>query len=173
MWHESMKNEIKVAPPVQLQRVFMMIAGFSFENLLKAKMAFLTPWNDTNAEGQIHPEFKTHDLIVLAKRAHVKLSANETELLERLKEFAIWRGRYPIPTDVKAAKPKKLNSGIVNIAGSMRGSDPKETQEFTNRLISNLDGVPGREYLEMVPVPDPDPSDGIVVSPPIRAWKKR
>ena len=171
-WRETVRKDFKVAPPVHLQRVFMMIAAFSFENLLKAKMTHLPPWNDANVEGKIHSDFKTHDLLVLALRAQVELTANETELLERLKEFAIWRGRYPIPTDIEAAKPKKLRSGIITTAGSMRGSDPREAQEFTNRLISNLDGIPGREYLEMVPIPNPESFDGIVVSPPFRAWKQ-
>jgi len=63
------------------------------------------------------------------------------ELLERITEFGIWIGRYPAPTKLHHTKPKKLRSGIVNLAGYMYGSDIREVEDLVNRLIEELKGV--------------------------------
>ncbi len=167
----ALSEKTKATPsPVHIHRVFLLLAAYAFENLLKAMIVALAGWRDEDIKGSIPKELKTHDLLFLADQARLKLSVDERELLERLSEFAYWRGRYPAPTNVETLKPKKLRSGIVTTAGTMRGSDIREIQQFANKLISNLDGIPGREHLRTFTTSGPEPYEEYAISPSVRAW---
>jgi hypothetical protein len=167
-WQTSVQEK-QLAPPVNIHRIFLLLSAYTFENLLKAIIVHRSAWPDSIVERNIPHELKNHILLSLASSASISLTIEEQELLERLTEFAIWRGRYPVPTRIEAIQPKKLRSGIVTTAGSMRGSDMREVEQFCNRLIAMLDKVPGGEILTMLPVSDHEEFDNHVVSSPIRA----
>lgn len=162
-------KEKQLAPPVHIHRIFLLLSAYTFENLLKAVIVQRSAWPDSQVERSIPNELKKHDLLSLAHSANISLTIEEQELLERLTEFAIWRGRYPVPTRIEDIQPKKLRSGIVTTAGSMRGSDMREVEQFCNRLIAELENVRGGEILTVLPVSDHEEFDNHVVSSPVRA----
>ena len=107
----------------------------------------------------------------LAAAGGVELAGDEIEILERLTEFAIWLGRYPAPTKLRHMKPKKLKSGIVNLAGYMHGSDIREVESFINKLIDKLKGIQGVDHLVRFPLRTREDFEGNSISPNIHPWQ--
>ena len=78
----------------------MMLAGFAIENLCKGYLAGrLSPkeQEDVKTAGKLPTTLKTHDLLELVRSTGMIFSDQEEDLLERIGEAAIWRGRYPSP----------------------------------------------------------------------------
>jgi hypothetical protein len=66
-----------------------------------------------------------HNLILLAANASVELTEEERQLVERLSEFVLWAGRYPIPRRLEEFRPRFLSAGDVtparHLVGRLRG----------------------------------------------------
>ncbi|MCX5734999.1 MAG: hypothetical protein NTW68_11825 [candidate division NC10 bacterium] len=75
--------------------VFLMLAGFAIEALLKGIVLAGNP--STVSHGRLPKWLLNHDLSGLMQRANVPLTGDEDELLRRLVEAVQWRGRYPVP----------------------------------------------------------------------------
>jgi hypothetical protein len=75
--------------------VFLMLAGFAIEALLKGILIAGNP--TTVSQGRLPKWLLNHDLAGLMQRANVRLTEAEAELLRRLTEAVQWRGRYPVP----------------------------------------------------------------------------
>jgi hypothetical protein len=79
----------------------MCLAGFAIENLIKA----IYVWRHRNAVdfggGKIEERIRSHELRKLAKDVGL-ISADDSsgvsEFLDKLTEFTVWAGRYPVPT---------------------------------------------------------------------------
>jgi len=79
---------------------FMLIA-YAVENLLKAAQVRARGFRyeeEFKDDGQMPKELKTHDLVNLAKMVGLKVDLQSEDLLRRLEQCAVWRGRYPVPT---------------------------------------------------------------------------
>jgi hypothetical protein len=93
------KDDVKTKYSVINQH--MMLAGFAIENLCKGYLAgLLTPeqQEDVKAAGELPEKLKTHNLVELVRSTGMTFSDREKDLLRRIGESAIWRGRYPSPT---------------------------------------------------------------------------
>lgn len=75
-------------PTPSLHRIALMLAGLALEGLFKARHVM--------AHNDRPPH--THELVQLAERDKVPLSQEEMGLLQRLTQFIMWSGRYPVPT---------------------------------------------------------------------------
>ena len=160
----------QLAPPRGQHRVYLFLSALVMENLLKAVVVHQARWPDSQIAQKIPSELNSHDLLDLAAAGQVELTDDEVEILERLTQFGIWLGRYPAPTKLQDMKPKKLKSGIVNLAGYMHGSDIREVESFINKLLDKLKEAEGIEHLARFPIRTPEDFEGYSVSPNIRPW---
>lgn len=88
--------------------VALLLYGYAIENALKGLIAQQcaasgTPVRTTDGKLKEIPT-KGHPLRELAGRAKVPLAEDEADLLDRLKEFVMWAGRYPTTIDTKGRK---------------------------------------------------------------------
>lgn len=90
---------------LQLGLAWMLLTGLALENLVKAVLLKRKP--ELARPGRM-PKWpgNGHDLPKLFDAAGVPLSASERGMLDRLTEFILWRGRYPVPHDVKRLEPR-------------------------------------------------------------------
>ena len=158
------------APPRGLHRVYLFLSAIAIENLLKAVVVAHANWPDSDISKKLPQELMSHDLLSLAKAAGIALEINDMELLERLTQFGIWLGRYPAPTRLDNLKPKKLQSGLVNLAGYMHGSDIREVEGVVNKLIDLLQGIQGIEHVASFPPRPPEDFESVSISPNVRPW---
>ena len=170
-WKAADPQNKGVPPPLDFHGVYLLLAAFAAEDLLKAAIVFTSHWPDAAIRDEIPADLKTHNLIQLATKAAVSLNPDEEELLERLTQFAVWQGRYPAPTSLEEMKPRKLRSGLVSTAGLIRGSDMREVEEFLNRLNDLLAVHLGQRPYEPFPSIGPEPFEGVVVSPELKAHR--
>lgn len=83
--------------------VYMMLVGCAFENLLKGVyVRQLTRGQRRNliSTPKLPKELNGHNLMWFVQKLGIEedLSSLQKNLLKRLKETIIWRGRYPVPT---------------------------------------------------------------------------
>ncbi len=55
-----------------------------------------------------------HDLLKLVDEAGVAVSSDERQLLDRLRAFVVWRGRYPMPTKPDVLKAERALSWVTS-----------------------------------------------------------
>lgn len=111
---------------------YMLLAGLAIENLIKG----LSIKKDSALidNGKLDQSLGKHDLLALARKAGVRLTEEERSLVERLTEYVIWAGRYPIP--------KRSDSYLLRGAGGS-GSAPtvywtRNDPVLINRLYKRL-----------------------------------
>lgn len=88
--------------------VHLMLAGFAIECLCKGFLARqLSPEERTKVEsGDLPNSLKgSHGIVKFVQRTGLNLAAAEDDLLKRITESSVWRGRYPIPTTHERVKP--------------------------------------------------------------------
>jgi hypothetical protein len=112
-------------------KVCMMLCGLMLEDLLKALLVSRTAALDS--KGQF--AHKTHDLLKLAKLVGLKLSQDESILLEKLTRFVEWAGRYPIP--LRFQPPQTRNTGT-SIRMGKGGGDIEAAKRMAKRLARML-----------------------------------
>ena len=84
------------------------LGALAIENLLKAiRISQLS--SIFNARGEF--VLDTHDLLTLVSDAGIKVSEEESVNLERLWQFIVWAGRYPIPLFSNDMRPRTLPGG--------------------------------------------------------------
>lgn len=91
----------------RVQGVAYMLAGFAMENLLKGTL--IAQQDPAARSGPF--KFKGHDLRQLSLDAGYTLNDDENRLLERVEQFAVWTGRYPIPMNPEDMRPRALPGG--------------------------------------------------------------
>jgi hypothetical protein len=99
-------QETDVGTRHDLANQHMMLAGFAIENLCKGYLAgLLCPKEQDDVKaGKLPETLKTHNILKLVRSIGMTFSDREKDLLERI-GVAIWRGRYPSPTDHKQIAP--------------------------------------------------------------------
>lgn len=83
-------------PAFWTPRIERMLWGYAFENLFKAIIILILK-NQSGIKEVPFAEIKSHDLIQLAKKANIILSADEKFYLQIAQKCAVWAGRYPLP----------------------------------------------------------------------------
>lgn len=85
----------------------LLLAGYAVENAVKAIRVkqFAAAGKQAVAKNHVHidNELDTHDTVALTAAAGVALSRPQRALLERLQQYVMWSGRYPIPKRVDTA----------------------------------------------------------------------
>jgi hypothetical protein len=79
-----------------------------------------------------------HDLAQLFDKAEVSLSAPERDFLDRLTEFILWRGRYPVPHVAERLMPRRAVPGG-GTPYMMPANDHRLATQLFTRLTSILD----------------------------------
>lgn len=103
---------------------FMMLTGLAFENLFKGILY------GRNPEHSLAKSDGGHGIVKMASGIS-SLAVREQNLLERLKLYLIWAGRYPLPMKVE----KFISSqGQVSI----RTDDPLQIDQLFNRFAQIL-----------------------------------
>lgn len=96
---------------ISLFYVYSMLIAFTIENLAKgiliAQHAELVM-----PSGAIAAPIKSHDLSKLCTNALGNISDEEKDVLDVLSDFAVWRGRYPIPLNWHEMKPRQTSTGV-------------------------------------------------------------
>lgn len=93
---------------LEIMPVFLMLMGYSFENLFKALM--ILSGKNAVIEGkqqgchQLNKDFGQHNLLKLASDSGYSV-VTEKELLQRVASFTVWAGRYPIPKFSHSGRP--------------------------------------------------------------------
>lgn len=101
--------------------ISLMLGGYSIESLLKAaKVAEHVDrhgWDSVaNHAREIHP--LTHDLNRLVRELRIQTNISDRSLLDQLKTYIEWAGRYPIPLS-----PQNY-AGPVSLTITPRGVEP-------------------------------------------------
>jgi hypothetical protein len=118
-----------------LMEAFMMLTGFAFENLLKGIDIAKNPnlVDSKKLDTALWNVRGGHGISSFAKKI-VSLDPSEINMMERLEEYIVWAGRYPIPklanTYSSATEPysrRKFNS-----------SDPELIDNLFERLTKIL-----------------------------------
>lgn len=93
------KPRVLNLPAFWTPRVERMLWGYAFENLFKA--IIIVNLKQCNGIQEVpFTEIKSHDLLLLAKKAVIELSDDERFYLNITQKCAVWAGRYPIPIKI-------------------------------------------------------------------------
>lgn len=92
-----------------IEKVFMFIAGLAIENLIKALC--ITREGALDKRGGFRNNLTTHKLLNLLEDAGIPLSDEENDLAERLEQYVLWAGRYPIPRKYDDMLPRTDPNG--------------------------------------------------------------
>src|ERR1041384_5928619 len=78
----------------------LLLLGLAFENLIKGVYVARHPTlvDRTRLDRSLWQSDSGHGILDFAK-AMTKLEPDEEELLDRLQEYIVWAGRFPIPTN--------------------------------------------------------------------------
>jgi hypothetical protein len=143
--YEEVKNDIRqlgkprksksVRP--SLHGVCLMLCWLMLENLLKAVL--ISRASPLDSKGRFI--LKGHGLLNLADRVGLKLSENESFLMERLTHFVEWAGKYPVPLTNEPMLPRTLpQGGFAPLHHSLIGADFEGARRIANRLERLLPG---------------------------------
>jgi len=105
----SIEYAIDIVKQHQIIPVYLYLIGMALEDILKAiyvkkygKQIF-----DTKERRYDRGKFAHHDLLKIAQKLNITLSANgkEAALLKKLGEYIEWAGGYPTPLKAKSKPP--------------------------------------------------------------------
>src|SRR5205085_1848679 len=123
---------------LRLSGVAYMLAGFAVEVLMKARLVHRG--NALDSKGVFR--LRTHDLLQLAADTSFKVSDDEARLLERLTEYAVWAGRYPIPLTSEAMRPRPTpGGGFASATFHFVGEDWGAIRDLAARLRNDCAAV--------------------------------
>jgi hypothetical protein len=94
-----------------LTSIYMLLSGFALENLLKGIYIGRNPTFVMEGKLKKWSSKSGHELLDLAEKTKFELSEDETNLLERLTEFVVWAGKYPIPKQFENNMPRQCQGG--------------------------------------------------------------
>lgn len=135
--HDAFGGDASVRLPIA--STAMMLGGFAIENLLKA---IKVSQGSQVFDGRGFFTVKTHNVLELAVEAGIELDAAEEALLERLEQFVIWAGRYPIPLSSEDLRPRTLeNDGFAPRTCISISGDFDAVTAFAEKLKKKLPGL--------------------------------
>ena len=113
----------------QLLPVYLMLMGFSLENLLKGIVIRQQP-ELLKPDGSFN--LKSHKLVILAQMGNIQLLPEEESTLETLTTATEWASRYSVPLKQEDMFPKKLSDDTWKQRGY--AYDRRKTQEKVTSL---------------------------------------
>ena len=121
-----MKTTANINLDVLLPPIYMTMAGFAVENLIKGIIVRDDPKLIDGKSGRLHKDILNHRLIRLANRiGFIDVKDKEkTRILSKLTRFVVWAGRYPVPTEYNQYQKIKV--------------DLKKDPEQVNRIFDEL-----------------------------------
>ena len=137
---ESIHNERR-HEFINTQRVALMLIGAAIENVLKGIYANNNKLTDGNGKFLR----KTHTLMHLVDINGLQLSDEEMRLLEKLYNFIVWAGKYPIPVMYSDMMPRYLDESSKDsfsvLTTTMYPHDFANSVSLYNKLKKELDIV--------------------------------
>lgn len=109
-----------VHPSHDLRNVFVLLAGFALENLLKAE--FMRQRQPNLEEGKLPRDLRDHDLLRLCEHVNFAPQPSERKMLEIASEASTSWGRYP--------------SGLLHDKGAMAPPSDFDASEFRSEFES-------------------------------------
>jgi hypothetical protein len=98
-----------------LGAAYMLLTGYALENVIKALL--LTKRPELREPGPV-PRWPGggggHNLPMLFDAGAVGLGSDERRLLDRLRAFVVWRGRYPMPTKPETIRTERALSWVTS-----------------------------------------------------------
>jgi len=94
--------------PISVSQIYLMTVGFAVENYLKGIYVISHP---KIIEDDKLVKLNRHALLQLMRELKFIISKEEMDFVERLEEFVLWAGRYPIPAKFDRLIPKKHREG--------------------------------------------------------------
>ncbi len=120
---------------IEVRNVYLMLVGYSFEGLGKALL--IQKQSPIAKNGTfIHI---SHNLIDIFSKAGFEVTNEEEFLLERLEQYIVWAGRYPIPKEYKALLPREyaIDHNPFNL-GYDADADPALIMSLYKRILREL-----------------------------------
>jgi hypothetical protein len=102
----SNEDEINLHTDMDQISTYFMLTGLAIENIAKGILVVRDP-DLVSDEGEF--KLNTHNLAYCVEQCGLVLSVREKEVLNALKEFIVWAGRYP--GRVKVFLPKRMPDG--------------------------------------------------------------
>ncbi len=161
----------KLAVEQRVHGVYMMLAAYALENVLKA---IIVGKNAADFGATVHAipgAIKTHDLKALAKSADVKVTDAGTELLARLAHYAVWAARYPAPIGVAALKPQTIPGNATNTLSFLRGSDIRAIDEILVYCFNKLGAKHDFDIANSGYTQESEAWEGVVMHENITPWQ--
>jgi hypothetical protein len=131
---ETINQDMLLAP------VYMTMAGFAVENLIKGICIRDDPKLIDGKSGRLNKDILNHRLIRLANQIGFidKKDKEKARVLGRLTCFVIWAGKYPVPTECNQYQKIKV--------------DLKRDPEQINRLFDELmNGLASKGVFHIMP----------------------
>ncbi len=116
--------------------IYMMLSSFAIENILKCIIIQKTSTVVNN--GKLDESVLGHDLLKLFKNANINYTSSEENLLNRLSNFAIQAGRYPIPKNWVSYKDSLSGKGTGKHQSIFMSSDLDTIVDIISKLQEEL-----------------------------------
>jgi hypothetical protein len=138
------KKELKSPKPsphknchrINIGPTYLMLVGFAVENFLKGIYVISNPEIIKNDK---LIKLNRHDLLQLFNELHFETTIEEKDLIERLEEFILWIGRYPIPSKFERLVPKRHRENTkFDLLIYTIPSDPIIASKILDRLQNEL-----------------------------------
>ena len=114
----------------------LLLRGLAVECMLKAALA---KRHALVVKGTLIADVRHHDLVRLADRLGMRLSAKEKHLLKRLTKFIEYGGRYPIPVRARDQRLERVPGG--GRALLTYWAQPSDDELFAN-LLARIEALP-------------------------------
>jgi hypothetical protein len=131
-----------------LASVQALLLGYALECLLKGMyIKRHRVWEDRDKKHAIARNgayarvrgARDHDLSALANAAGLELTEQERFILDRLKDFILFAGRYPIPTKVEDMEPVRTPDGKTVARRYITRADLETAEALANRLMIEVE----------------------------------
>lgn len=131
--------------PSDLHGPYFILISYALENLFKALII-----QDRKNEicggllknGKLPPIINEHDLLKLAKNAHLNMNITEEDLLIRLYRQSKWKGRYPVPVSLSGMRNiQEYSDGKHYFTDYLRPDDISRLDALVQRVIGHVKSV--------------------------------
>jgi len=129
--------------------VYYMLMGYAIENLLKGILMIQHP-EYFKPEAKL-VDIQDHDLTRLCNKCNIVITQDEANLLNKLKNYILWQGKYPIPLKLDDMWPKRQPNGTWKTQGeAFHGrKQQQEVDSLYSKFRSELEKVSNSQ--EFVP----------------------
>ena len=123
------------------QAVYLMLVGYSLENLMKGFLAEkmkseFSP--EIGKTGKLPSILKDHKLDKLAMKCQLKLSSDEVGFLKRLSRHIVWVGRYHFATSAEKFYHLTDSNTIPSSGKAWISNDINEVKKLINNIAKQL-----------------------------------